>query len=142
MAEAITNQPSTRVTPVVIHNGVAYVSGQLPRKDGVLAVKGKVGSEVSLEQAQEAAGLCAVACLEQLQKALGPNGKLVRILKITGFVASAHGFAQQGAVIDAASDIILDRFGEQGRHARSAIGVAELPHGAAVELEMIAAVSQ
>ncbi len=140
MVENATQQPSTRATPVVIYNGVAHVSGQLPRANGALAFKGKVGGEVSVDAAQAAAQLCISACLDHLAKAAGGEDRIVRILKITGFVASADGFNQQGAVIDAASDIILERFGESGKHARSAIGVAELPHGAPVEIEMIAAV--
>jgi enamine deaminase RidA (YjgF/YER057c/UK114 family) len=134
-------QPSTRVTPVVIHHGVAYVSGQLPRLNGAIAVSGKVGDDVSIEEAQRAASLSINACLDQLRAAIGPKGSIDRILKISGFVASGPGFTRQGAVIDAASDILLERFGDAGRHARSAIGVAELPHGAAVEIEMIAAVT-
>ncbi|WP_332302821.1 RidA family protein [Rhizobium sp. GR12] len=139
--QVTSHQPSTRVTPVVVHNGVAHVSGQLPRENGVLALRGKVGAEVSVVQAQLAAALSINACLEQLRNAIGPEGRIERIIKITGFVASAPGFNQQGAVIDAASDILLDQFGPSGAHARSAVGVAELPHGAPVEIEMIAAVT-
>ncbi|MBO0145241.1 RidA family protein [Agrobacterium sp. Ap1] len=139
--QVTSHQPSTRVTPVVVHNGVAHVSGQLPRENGVLALRGKVGAEVSVVQAQSAAALSINACLEQLRNAIGPEGRIERIIKITGFVASAPGFNQQGAVIDAASDILLGQFGPSGAHARSAVGVAELPHGAPVEIEMIAAVT-
>lgn len=139
--QVTSHQPSTRVTPVVVHNGVAHVSGQLPRENGVLALRGKVGAEVSVVQAQSAAALSINACLEQLRNAIGPEGRIDRIIKITGFVASAPGFNQQGEVIDAASDILLDQFGPSGAHARSAVGVAELPHGAPVEIEMIAAVT-
>ena len=141
MAQTPANQPSTRVTPVVIHNGVAYVSGQLPRQNGALVITGKVGGDVGLEQAQMAARISVTACLDQIANAIGPNAKILRVLKITGFVASASGFVQQGTVIDAASDVILERYGDEGPHARSAIGVAELPHGAPVEIEMVAAVS-
>ncbi|MBO9112072.1 RidA family protein [Agrobacterium sp. S2/73] len=141
MSNQSNHQPSTRVKPVVVHNGVAHVSGQLPRENGVLALRGKVGAEVSVVQAQSAAALSINACLEQLRNAIGPEGRIERIIKITGFVASAPGFNQQGAVIDAASDILLDQFGPSGAHARSAVGVAELPHGAPVEIEMIAAVT-
>ena len=135
------DQPSSRVTPVVIHESIAYVSGQLPRENGVLTVKGKVGRDVSLEQAQAAARLCAAACLDHLVEAVGPSGRVIRVIKITGFVASGNGFVQQGAVVDAASEVLIERLGESGAHARSAIGVAELPHGAPVEVEMVAAVS-
>lgn len=132
--------PSARVTPVVVHGGLAFVSGQLPRSGGVIQLCGKVGGEVDIAAAHAAAGLCAAACLDVLAGAVGED-HIIRVLKITGFVASAPGFTGQGAVIDGASDVLLARLGpEIGAHARSAIGVAELPHGASVEVEMIAAV--
>lgn len=132
--------PSARVTPVVLHGNLAFVSGQLPRSGGVIQSRGKVGDAVDLATARAAAELCAAACLDVLAGAVG-EGNIVRVLKITGFVASAPGFTAQGAVIDGASDMLLARLGpEVGAHARSAIGVAELPHGASVEVEMIAAV--
>ena len=133
-------QPSARVTPVVLQGELAFVSGQLPRSGGVIQLCGKVGAEVDVTAARAAAGLCAAACLDVLTRAVG-EGNIVRILKITGFVASAPGFTALGAVIDGASDVLLARLGpEAGAHARSAIGVAELPHGTSVEVEMIAAV--
>ena len=132
--------PSTRVTPVVLHGDLAFVSGQLPRSGGVIQSCGKVGDRVDVAAARAAAGLCAAACLDVLAGAVG-EGNIVQVLKITGFVASAPGFTAQGAVIDGASDMLLARLGpEAGAHARSAIGVAELPHGASVEVEMIAAI--
>lgn len=133
-------QASSRVTPLVAHGGFAFVSGQLPRENGALSATGKVGAEIDLEEAQRAAAICARNGLDVL---LGrfDDADIVRILKITGFVASAAGFNAQGAVIDAASDVLLERLGpERGAHARSAIGVAELPHNAPVEVEMIVAV--
>jgi enamine deaminase RidA (YjgF/YER057c/UK114 family) len=139
---AVGNAASTRVTPVVVHDGIAYVSGQLPRIAGDLRVRGKVGAEIDLERAREAARLCAEACIAQLARHVG-EANILRVLKITGFVASARGFNQQGAVIDAASDVFLERFGaDSGAHARSAVGVAELPHDASVEIEMVAAVKR
>jgi enamine deaminase RidA (YjgF/YER057c/UK114 family) len=131
---------SNRVTPVVVHDGIAYVSGQLPRLAGVLQYQGKVGSDVDLETARIAAALCAEAGYAVLCEVVGAEN-ILRILKITGFVASAAGFNSQGAVIDAASDVFLERLGaSNGSHARSAVGVAELPHGAPVEIELVAAV--
>jgi len=133
--------PSARVTPVVIYQNVAYVSGQLPRVGGELQMRGKVGADIDLSTAQAAAKLCAEACLTKLSEAVG-RANIVRILKVTGFVASAPGFNGQGIVIDAASDVFLDQLGPlAGAHARSAVGVAELPQGSPVEVEIVAAVT-
>ena len=125
--------------PVTMHDGVAYVSGQLPRAGSGLSATGKLGAEVSLEQAQEAARICILHGLACLKQALGSLDAIERVLKLTGFVASAPGFNQQPQVIDAASRLLTDIFGEAGRHARSAVGVAELPRNAPVEIEMIVA---
>ncbi|MDX4019274.1 RidA family protein [Pseudomonas aeruginosa] len=121
--------------PVVLHAGIAYVSGQLPRQHGELRWTGKVGSELDLEQARQAA-----RCLQALEEALGGLQRVERLLKVTGYVASAAGFVQQPAVIDAASEYFDEVLGARGGHARAAVGVAELPRGAAVEVELIAAV--
>lgn len=137
---AATATPSARVTPVVVHAGVAYVSGQLPRIAGELQFRGKAGAEVDLDTARLAARLCAEACIAALSHSVG-EANIQRVIKLTGFVASAPGFNSQGAVIDAASDVFLERFGPMaGAHARSAVGVAELPHNAPVEVELIAIV--
>ena len=101
---------------------------------------GKVGGEVSGEHGQNAARICILHGLACLKQALGSLDQVKRILKVTGFVASAQGFVEQPAVIDAASQLLVDLFGDAGRHARSAVGVAELPRNSAVEIEMIAAI--
>jgi enamine deaminase RidA (YjgF/YER057c/UK114 family) len=133
--------PAFQYVPVVIHRDVAYVSGQLPRMEGGGVVRvGKVGGEVSVEHAQNAARICILHGLACLKQALGSLDQVKRILKVTGFVASAQGFVEQPAVIDAASQLLVDLFGDAGRHARSAVGVAELPRNSAVEIEMIAAI--
>lgn len=116
--------------PVVLHAGIAYVSGQLPRQHGELRWTGKVGSELDLEQARQAARLCAARCLQALEEALGGLQRVERLLKVTGYVASAAGFVQQPAVIDAASEYFDEVLGARGSHARAAVGVAELPRGA------------
>lgn len=133
-----TQTPSQFVTPVTVFGNLAFVSGQLPRCNGVLAYTGKVGADVSVEDGQEAAALCAQACLDALARALGGHERIAQIVKITGFVASSADFAGQGAVIDGASRVLIEALGERGKHARSAIGVQQLPHGAPVEVEMIA----
>ncbi len=130
--------PAFQYVPVTIHERLAFVSGQLPRQ-GEIIVTGKVGADVDLEQARDAARLCIVQGLACLKQVLGSLDRVERILKVTGFVASAPGFNQQPKVIDAASELLVRLFGEAGRHARSAIGVAELPRNAAVEIELIVA---
>lgn len=128
--------PAFQYVPVTIHERLAFVSGQLPRQ-GETFVTGKVGGEVDVEQARQAARLCILQGLACLNQALGSLDKVDRIVKITGFVASAPNFNQQPKVIDAASELLVQIFGEAGRHARSAVGVAELPRNVAVEIEMI-----
>jgi len=133
-------KPAFEYVAVAIHGDIAYVSGQLPWTDAQNVVSGKVGADVDLERAQEAARLCTKYALANLKNEIGNLDKVERILKVTGFVASAPGFTAQPKVIDAASKLLGDIFGENGRHARSAIGVAELPRGAAVEIEYVIAV--
>ena len=130
--------PAFEYVPVTLHERLAFVSGQLPRQ-GETFVTGKVGGEVDLEQAREAARLCILQGLACLNQALGSLDQVEKILKVTGFVASAPGFNQQPKVIDAASELLVRVFGDAGRHARSAVGVAELPRNAAVEIELIIA---
>lgn len=132
-------QPSFNYVPVVLHGDVAYVSGQLPKQNGEVRIKGKVGDTISIEQAQEAARVCAIQAVACLSEVLGSIDRITKIIRLSGFVASAPDFHQQPAVIDAASELMVEVFGDAGRHARSAIGVAVLPRNAAVELEVIAA---
>lgn len=132
--------PAFAYVPVVVHGGLAWVSGQLPWVDGKLPCTGLVGAEVSVEQAGDAARLCVLQALAQLQGALGDLERIERFVKLTGFVASAPGFRDQPKVIDHASRLLQEVFGEAGRHARSAVGVAELPRGTPVEIEFVAAV--
>jgi len=133
-------EPSFNYVPVVVWNNVAYVSGQLPKVDGEVKVKGKVDTEVSLEEARESARICILQGLACLKQALGDLDRVERILKVTGFVHSAKDFAAQPKVIDAASDLLVQIFGEKGRHARGAVGAPELPRRTPVEIEMIVAV--
>jgi enamine deaminase RidA (YjgF/YER057c/UK114 family) len=132
-------KPSFNYVPVVLHEGVAYVSGQMPKVDGEVRVHGKVGAEVSLEQAKEQARICVLQALACLKLELGDLARITKVLKVTGFVASAAGFNEQPKVIDAASDLLVDALGPLARHARSAVGVAELPRNAAVEIEFVVA---
>ena len=132
--------PHDPLDAVVVHNGVARTSGQLPRIDGQLTCIGVVGNTVTVEDAREAAAVCALNALSVLQAELGSLDRIERILSVTGYVASAPGFDEQPAVIDGASRVLVDVFGERGRHTRSAIGVAALPRGGAVEIELTAAI--
>lgn len=132
-------EPSFNYLPVTLHNGVAYVSGQMPKVDGEVRVFGKVGQEVDLETARNEARICILQGLACLEAALGSLDRITRILKINGYVASARDFNAQPKVLDAASDLLIEVFGEVGRHARAAVGVAELPRNAAVEIEMTVA---
>ncbi|MNX67916.1 Endoribonuclease L-PSP [compost metagenome] len=127
--------------PVVELDGWIYVSGQLPMANGALTCTGKVGAEVGVDDAYQAARLCAINGLALIKSALGGGDdslENVRIVRVGGFVASAEGFTGQPKVINGASDLLVEVLGENGRHARAAVGVAELPLGAAVEVELIA----
>jgi enamine deaminase RidA (YjgF/YER057c/UK114 family) len=133
-------QPSFNYVPVVVEGGLAFVSGQLPKTGGEVRVKGRLGERVTVEQGREAARICAVQALACLAEALGTLDNVARIVRLSGFVASAPDFFEQAAIVDAASELMVAIFGEAGRHARSAIGVAALPRNAPVELEVIAAI--
>ena len=132
--------PLAAYVPAVQSGNYVYVSGQLPLVEGKLPYVGKVGAEVTVEQGTELARTCALNALAAIESLVG-LGRLVKIVKVTGFVASAPGFTGQPAVINGASQLFGDVLGEIGRHARSAVGVAELPLGAPVEVEVIAEVA-
>jgi enamine deaminase RidA (YjgF/YER057c/UK114 family) len=131
--------PLAAYVPAVQSGNYVYVSGQLPLVEGKLPLVGKVGAEVTVEQGAELARVCALNALAAIESLVG-LGRVVKIVKVTGFVASASGFTGQPAVINGASQLFGDVLGEIGRHARSAVGVAELPLGAPVEVEVIAEV--
>jgi enamine deaminase RidA (YjgF/YER057c/UK114 family) len=132
--------PLASYVPAVQSGNYVYVSGQLPMVEGKLPQTGKVGAEVTTEEATELAKVCALNALAAIESLVG-LGRLVKIVKVTGFVASAPGFTGQPAVLNGASNLFGEVLGEQGRHARSAVGVAELPLGAPVEVEVIAEVA-
>ena len=129
--------PVAAYVPALRTGAYVYVSGQVPVADGKLAGTGKVGAEVSTEEAAQMARTCALNGLAAGASVVGGLGGIRRIVKIVGFVASAPGFSGQPQVINGASELLIEVFGEDGRHARSAIGVAELPLNAPVEVEMI-----
>lgn len=132
-------QPAFNYVPVTLHRGVAYVAGQMPKVDGEIRVFGKAGAEISLATAQDEARVCILQGLACLHAALGSLDRVEQTLRINGYVASAPGFNDQPRVLDAASELLVQVFGEAGRHARSAIGVAELPRNAVVEIDLTVA---
>jgi enamine deaminase RidA (YjgF/YER057c/UK114 family) len=129
--------PHEPLHAVVVHGGRARTSGQLPRGlDGELVHPGCVGQDLSVEQGAEAARWCALNALSVLRSELGSLDRIERVLTVLGFVACMPGFAAQPAVVDGASRLLHEVFGDRGRHSRSAIGVAALPRGGAVEIEV------
>lgn len=128
-------QPATKVGNQV------WTSGQLPMVDGVLQVVGKVGWDVTPEQAQEQARVAVLNALAAIDAVAGIDN-VTRVLKVTGFVASADGFNGQPGVVNGASDLLGEIFGEAGTHVRSAVGVAELPLGAPVEIEVVVEIAE
>lgn len=133
--------PVAAYVPAVQSGNLVYVSGQLPMADGKLLATGRVGAGVSPEQAVDLAQRCALNALAAVEALVGLE-RVVKVVKLTGFVASAEGFTGQPAVINGASELFGAVFGEAGRHARSAVGVAELPLGAPVEVELIVEVTE
>jgi enamine deaminase RidA (YjgF/YER057c/UK114 family) len=132
--------PSANYVPTVLSGGQLYVSGQVPVGPSGLQWRGRLGEAVSLTDGQAAARQCAINILAQAKAALGNLDRIVRLVKVVGFVASTPDFHDQPKVINGASDLFVEVLGENGRHARSSIGVAALPQGAPVEVEAIFAV--
>ena len=127
--------------PAVRTGHLLFLSGMIPLVQGELSCKGKLGQEVSVAQGQQAARLSLVNALAVVKEAMGSLDRVERVVRLSGFVASAPGFVQQPLVLNEASDLLVEIFGERGRHARIAVGVSELPLNAPVELELIFAVS-
>ncbi|GAA3657215.1 RidA family protein [Microbacterium marinilacus] len=128
--------PVAAYIPAKVHGDVVQTSGQLPMSAGALPATGKVGAEVSAEDAAAYARTCALNALAAAAAAAGGVDRLTGVLKVTGFVASAPEFTGQPAVINGASEVLGEIFGEAGRHSRSAVGVAVLPLDAPVEVEV------
>jgi enamine deaminase RidA (YjgF/YER057c/UK114 family) len=130
--------PVATYSPFIVAGGLVHVSGQVPIRDGSMPRTGSVGSDLTQEQAAEEARVCAINVLAQLRAAAGSLDNIARIVKVNVFVASAPGFRAQPAVGNGATDLFVEVFGDAGRPARSAIGVAELPLGAPVEVDAVA----
>lgn len=130
-------KPVAAYVPAVVTGNLVYTSGQLPFVDGALELTGKVGDTVSPEDAKRLARICALNALAAAASAIGSLDRVTRVVKVVGFVSSAPDFTGQPAVIDGASELLGEVFGEAGQHARSAVGVATLPRDTPVEVEVI-----
>ena len=132
--------PVAAYVPAARTGSLVYTAGQVPIVEGKLAATGKVGAEVNPERAKDLARVCGLNALAAVDALVGIDA-VIRVVKVVGFVASAPGFTGQPAVVNGASELFGEIFGEAGQHARSAVGVAELPLGAPVEVEIIVEVS-
>ena len=134
--------PVAAYVPAVRTGSYVYTAGQLPLAEGKLLATGKVGAEISAEEAARLARTCALNGLAAVASVAGGLSAIRRVVKVTGFVASSPGFTGQPQVLNGASELLLEVLGEAGRHARRAVGVAELPLAAPVEVELIAEVGE
>ncbi len=134
--------PAGSYVPAVITGSLVFLAGQIPTEAGQVKFKGKAGKDLSIEAAQQAARLCTINALAQLKAALGTLDRVKRIVKVTGFVNCEPSFVNQANVINGASDLLVQVFGDNGRHARAAVGVNSLPLDSAVEVELIAEINQ
>ena len=130
-------KPLASYVPAVITGNLLVISGQVPIENGKIVQPGKLGRELSVKQGQQLARLCVLNGLAAAKQALGSLDRIRRVVRVAGYVASADGFQQQPAVVNGASDLLVEIFGENGRHARVAIGVNELPLGSGVEVEFM-----
>lgn len=126
--------------PFVHMNGQLLISGQLPMKDGAIAVTGHLGRDVALEAGQDAAKLCALNILAQAKTALGDLDRITQLLRLNGFVSATPDFADHPKVINGASDLLVEILGDKGRHTRIAVGCSSLPLNAAVEIDAVFAI--
>ena len=128
--------PVAAYVPAVVHGGLVYTSGQLPFVDGALPATGKVGSEIDAADAQGYARTCALNALAAAAQAAGGVDRIAGVLRVGGFVASDPAFTGQPAVVNGASEVLGEIFGDAGKHARAAVGVASLPLDTPVEVEV------
>ncbi|MBM3897379.1 MAG: RidA family protein [Thaumarchaeota archaeon] len=131
-------KPAGAYVPAVKVQNFVFVAGQLPFVKGVLKYKGKLGRETNLEEGYQAARICALNALSVLKSELGTLDRVSRIVRVAGFVNSAEDFTDQPKVINGASDLLAEAFGDAGKHVRIAVGTNTLPLGAAVEVEILA----
>lgn len=129
--------PAGAYVPAVISGSLVFTAGQIPMVDGKLVATGKVGTEISVEQAKDIARICALNAVAAVKSVIGDLDRVKKVVKVVGFVASEPSFTQQPAVVNGASELLEQIFGEKGIHARSAVGVAVLPLDAPVEVELV-----
>ena len=132
--------PAANYVPAVKAGGMLHISGQIPFRDGQL-VKGRLGEDMSVEEGKATARLCGIGLIAQMKAALGSLDRVTQVVKLGVFVSSTPGFTDQPEVGNGASDLMVEIFGDAGRHARSAVGVAVLPRGVAVEVDAVVAYS-
>ena len=135
-------KPVANYVPVVRVGDVLFLSGVLPSRDGQLIMTGKLGQHLTIEQGREAARVSALNALAIVKSEVGSLDRVKRIVKMVGHIASAPGFTDQPQVLNGASDLLVQVFGEAGKHARVAVGAAELPRQAPVEIELIVQVAE
>lgn len=133
--------PAGSYIPIVRTGNLAFVSGQIPIKDGKIVYSGKVTKDLSLEDAQKAAQLCVINALAQLKSEFGDLERISKIIRLSGYVNSPPDFIEQPKVINGGSDFLFEIFGKKGQHARIAIGVSSLPLNSAVEIDLIVEVN-
>ena len=129
--------PAGSYIPVVTTGNLAFVSGQIPMKDGKVIFEGKVPEKQSLDSARDAAKICIINGLAQLKANLGTLDKITKFIRISGFVNSSPDFIEQPKIINAASDLLVEIFGDAAKHSRIAVGVASLPLNSTVEIDMV-----
>jgi enamine deaminase RidA (YjgF/YER057c/UK114 family) len=134
-------RPAGSYAPGKIFGSLVFASGQTPTRDGVPVYRGRVGTDLGVDEAYAAARLAALNCLAELEAVCGDLRRVEGILKVNGYVAASEGFEEQPAIINGASDLLQEIFGDDGIHARTAIGVQSLPGGAPVEVELVASLS-
>jgi len=130
-------KPLASYVPAVQTGNLLYIAGQVPIENGVIVKPGKLGAGLTIEEGQALARICTLNALAAAKAVLGSLDRVTRVVRLAGFVASAPGFGDQPSVINGASDLLVQVFGEEGRHARVAVGTNELPRGCAVEIEFL-----
>lgn len=133
--------PAGSYVPVVKTGNLLFISGQIPMEDGKVVFTGKVSDE-NLEEAQKSARMCAINIMSQIKRSTGSLDKVSKIIRLSGFVNSVPDFSQQPKVINPASDLFFEVFGEKGKHSRIAVGVASLPLNSMTEIDAIVEISE
>ena len=131
------SKPLAAYVPAVQTGKLVFTAGQLPMVNGEIICKGRVGEDVEIDQSYEAARICTLNALAAIKGVIGDLDRIKQVVRVVGYVASVPTFTQQPAVVNGASELLLEIFGEKGKHARSAVGMAVLPLNASVEIEIV-----